>query len=467
MKSRDEVQAFIRSQQHAFEQSQTHVHVDSKDHIDGRPAQDVAQERAVPIGIQLTRQDLEQRARDSQLQDIRDGVALAEGRRSLFDGEMVTNAAGGRQSRTPGVFYQLPANGILAFREGSKMLAHKVTSTSVDRFDYWLDQAWLYLCELLADRESRVSLASAIYALSCAIQVHEGPLDDDAFFRTFGYRGLLRCAQVMDAGAVKYGRGNWRRIEYWSQVDHTLQHLIAFEEGDESAYKPQYGAVKEKAHCNLWNALCRLVFAAEVFDPKYRFTAIEEPQTTAATAIDAAAIVVPPSESEREGVQIGPYHVRRLEAPLVAREATFPIAYIGFRSDESEGYHPDLVVGFMQQPSEHQLEEALVKEELAAHAAERRRGVELLAKGLEQLEAHFHGSPRVARVVIGTWAAELVSPDGREQWETTAPNQDHRFTFKGIDRAERLALDGPRYCEALKCRMIAAILEHVSACDGC
>jgi hypothetical protein len=110
--------------------------------------------------------------------------------------------------------------------------------------------------------------------------------------RSPGYFGLVRVAQVMEIGAEKYGVGNWRDIEYWSEIDHAVQHVIAFELGDESAYKEayakRYGYVGDKALCNVWNVLTRLCFAAEVFDETMRFTSSTGPDSYPAPACGTA-----------------------------------------------------------------------------------------------------------------------------------------------------------------------------------
>lgn len=195
---------------------------------------------------------------------------------SIFDGALVENEKGGRQSKTPGAFYMLPARGIRAFLNGRDLSSERDRLVGEDYLGS-LDLTWYHLCNLLGDDgDGREVLSEAIYALSREIEAIEGPIDG-LTPASPGYRGLLRCAQVMEGGASKYGRGNWRRIEYWSEIDHAIQHLIAFEMGDKAAYKPMYGPMQDETICNLWNALCRLIFAAEVYDPDYRFTAIEDP----------------------------------------------------------------------------------------------------------------------------------------------------------------------------------------------
>ena len=56
------------------------------------------------------------------------------------------------------------------------------------------------------------------------------------------------CAEVMYEGALKYGEDNWKSIEPASHLNHALNHLYLYEDGDQSE--------AHKAH-----AVCRMYMA--------------------------------------------------------------------------------------------------------------------------------------------------------------------------------------------------------------
>lgn len=194
---------------------------------------------------------------------------------SLFGREapVVVNAAGGMQSKTAGAFYMLPAKAIRRLR---------YTPVSKQRtYLGHIASAWDHLTALLADDEGPDHLGLAFAHLALALEVADG--DRSAMISTdslgtFPAGGLVRIAQVMEEGAARYARGNWRLIEFSSHVNHALQHVTALEMGDES-------------DDHLGHAITRLAFAIETEDPRnpYRFTAIETPKARA--LVDAAELV--------------------------------------------------------------------------------------------------------------------------------------------------------------------------------
>jgi predicted HAD superfamily Cof-like phosphohydrolase len=60
---------------------------------------------------------------------------------------------------------------------------------------------------------------------------------------------LLRVAEVLASGAVKYGEGNWKLIDTSDHINHALAHLYGHLSGDTSEQ-------------HLLNAICRCMFAA-------------------------------------------------------------------------------------------------------------------------------------------------------------------------------------------------------------
>lgn len=64
-------------------------------------------------------------------------------------------------------------------------------------------------------------------------------------------KAITRLAETLTGGARKYGWNNWRRIPVEEQLDHVMQHLIAYLDGD-------------KSDDHLAHALCRIAFAVEM-----------------------------------------------------------------------------------------------------------------------------------------------------------------------------------------------------------
>ena len=82
-------------------------------------------------------------------------------------------------------------------------------------------------------------------------------------------RALLAEAQVLKAGADKYGVGNWKYIKIDDHLNHALAHIYAFLMGDRSEH-------------HIANLACRAHFALEIleeelekYESKYR-SGIEE-----------------------------------------------------------------------------------------------------------------------------------------------------------------------------------------------
>ena len=67
---------------------------------------------------------------------------------------------------------------------------------------------------------------------------------------------LVAIAYIMEPGAVKYGRDNWRGGMNWSRhYDALLRHLTAWWEGE------NHDIESKKSH--LWHAACELMFLIE------------------------------------------------------------------------------------------------------------------------------------------------------------------------------------------------------------
>lgn len=185
---------------------------------------------------------------------------------SLYDGDVTQNIAGGKQSKINGAYHMLPGFALHLFW---KTIDN--TPCIIEDFRTHLSAARFHLTRVLSDG-GLTALSPAMMHLAIALDIGHNADWARRTFRSPGAIGITRVAQVMEPGARKYGRGNWRKIEHWSQIDHAIQHFVAYDAGDESAYKPDYGDLDDKVECNLWNALCRMFFAAEVWDDNYRFT---------------------------------------------------------------------------------------------------------------------------------------------------------------------------------------------------
>jgi len=67
---------------------------------------------------------------------------------------------------------------------------------------------------------------------------------------------FVAIAFIMEPGAVKYGRDNWRKGMLWSRpYDALLRHLTAWWEGE--------SCDKESGKSHLWHAACELMFLIE------------------------------------------------------------------------------------------------------------------------------------------------------------------------------------------------------------
>lgn len=169
--------------------------------------------------------------------------------------ETVANAAGGLQSKLPGAFYQLPGRALRRLRttwlgKGRSYQGH-------------IDAALDHLIELLQDNPSEDHLGCTLAHLAWAVECE--PYVDEIYLGSedgFPYAAVTRIALVMGEGAKRYARGNWRLIEYQSQIDHALQHLVALGTGNES-------------DDHLGHALTRCAMAVEVEDADYRFTGVD------------------------------------------------------------------------------------------------------------------------------------------------------------------------------------------------
>lgn len=59
---------------------------------------------------------------------------------------------------------------------------------------------------------------------------------------------LIAVAEVLHKAAEKYGVGNWQKIERHDHLNHAINHIFLFIEGD-------------RCEDHLANAICRLMFA--------------------------------------------------------------------------------------------------------------------------------------------------------------------------------------------------------------
>ncbi len=67
------------------------------------------------------------------------------------------------------------------------------------------------------------------------------------------YKPLLEVVKVLDYGATKYGRYNWRKGMSWSRlIDATLRHVFAWVDGEDND--------KESELSHIAHAACNLLF---------------------------------------------------------------------------------------------------------------------------------------------------------------------------------------------------------------
>lgn len=72
---------------------------------------------------------------------------------------------------------------------------------------------------------------------------------------------LIAIAYIMEPGAIKYGRDNWKGGMLWSRpYDALLRHLTAWWDGE--------SVDRESGKSHLWHAACELMFLIEYEEKK-------------------------------------------------------------------------------------------------------------------------------------------------------------------------------------------------------
>lgn len=152
------------------------------------------------------------------------------------DAEVVTNAAGGKQSKSPMAMHLVDPNFLLNFaRNKAEELEYLDAgdSTCVDDGD--IDK---YNCYRAIENIANYMLTGIEFSLIMAMDsLNCEELDQ-----------VIQIAKILQYGADKYAPNNWRLIPEEEHINHALVHIIAHLAGD-----------KQDEHIN--HALCRLMMA--------------------------------------------------------------------------------------------------------------------------------------------------------------------------------------------------------------
>lgn len=147
------------------------------------------------------------------------------------DAEVVTNANGGKQSKSPMAMHLIDP----MFLRNKFLCQDDITSKVICNIaDFMITQVLFYL--------------------SNAINLLE-PIK---------YKQLIRISKVLQEGAEHYAPNNWRLIPQEEHINHALIHLLAAEMGD-----------TQDNHID--HALCRLMMAyATECSPNFSYTEYKE-----------------------------------------------------------------------------------------------------------------------------------------------------------------------------------------------
>ncbi len=150
------------------------------------------------------------------------------------DAEVVTNAKGGKQSKSPMAMHLIDPHFLehLLFQIDDKYEPYREAIREITRF------------MILKDKE---------FLLQAMI-----------FLTTSECDTLIRIAKVLQEGAEHYAPNNWRLIPQEEHINHALIHLLAAEMGD-----------TQDNHID--HALCRLMMAyATQCSPNFSYTEYKE-----------------------------------------------------------------------------------------------------------------------------------------------------------------------------------------------
>ena len=152
------------------------------------------------------------------------------------DAEIVTNAAGGKQSKAPMAMHLIDPNFLLETAQNKAQELEYVTeekSTKVDEED-----REIYNCYRAIEDISEFMKSGQKFYLFSAIDSLEA---DEV-------KQIINIAKVLQYGASRYAPNNWRLIPEEEHLNHALIHLVAHIAGD-----------KQDDHIE--HAMCRLMMA--------------------------------------------------------------------------------------------------------------------------------------------------------------------------------------------------------------
>lgn len=152
------------------------------------------------------------------------------------DAEIVTNANGGKQSKSPMAMHLIDPKFLREYcidKTCTFEYVDKGKSTCVDEediFEYNCYKAMSYIAEYMEKGEA--------FLLDCAFEQIGG----------IGIEPLIKVAEVLQYGVGRYEPNNWRLIPREEHLNHALIHIVAMIAGDTQD--------DHRGH-----ALCRLMMA--------------------------------------------------------------------------------------------------------------------------------------------------------------------------------------------------------------
>lgn len=139
------------------------------------------------------------------------------------DAEVITNAAGGKQSKSPMAMHLVDPSFLNDWFNMEDLVIDGVISNITDHMKY----------------DSKLRLIEAIFELHTLLNDGDATDEDKA---------LVEIAKVLQYGADRYEPNNWRLIPEEEHINHALIHYIAYKLGDTQDEHLQ--------HC-----MCRLMMA--------------------------------------------------------------------------------------------------------------------------------------------------------------------------------------------------------------
>ena len=119
------------------------------------------------------------------------------------DAEVITNAAGGKQSKAPMAMHLIDPSFLrLWFENSGDIVVEKIVD-----FMEWQEKEYLI---------------EAVY--ECYVLLTGSALNED--------KAIIEIAKVLQEGAEKYEPNNWRLIPQEEHINHALIHYVAHRVGD-------------------------------------------------------------------------------------------------------------------------------------------------------------------------------------------------------------------------------------------